>query len=60
MEARKDYRPGNLIIGGGGRGVKRAPEKHGIGSWEVIQGEGDPVAEVYMRKKRESEENDTD
>jgi len=58
MEARKDYRPGNLIVGGGGRGVKIAPAEHGIGSWEIIQGEGDPVGEVHLRKKRESERGD--
>ncbi|KAH8426873.1 T6SS phospholipase effector Tle1-like catalytic domain-containing protein [Aspergillus melleus] len=51
MTADPDYRPGNLIIGGGGRGVKRAPEEYGIGEWVIKDFEGDPVREVYMRKK---------
>ena len=50
MEANPDYRPGNLIIGGGGRGVKKAPKEYGIGNWEVLKGEGDPVGMVYVRK----------
>jgi hypothetical protein len=58
MEARKDYRPGNLIVGGGGRGVKTAPAKHGIGRWEIIQGEGDSVEEVHLRKRHESGRRD--
>lgn len=45
-----NYRPGNLIVGGGGRGVKRAPEKYGIGEWEVCQHEGDLVRQTYVRK----------
>jgi len=55
MQARKDYRPGNLIIGGGGRGVKIAPPEHGIGEWEVLREDGDPVGMVYIRKKRKPE-----
>lgn len=46
------YRPGNLIIGGGGRGVKRAGEKHGVGQWEVCKHEGDLVRQTYIRRKR--------
>lgn len=46
-----NYRPGNLIIGGGGRGRRKAPEGHGIGEWVVYKDEGDPVRETYMRKK---------
>jgi uncharacterized protein (DUF2235 family) len=45
-----NYRPGNLIVGGGGRGVKRAPEKYGIGEWEVCRHEGDLVRQTYIRK----------
>lgn len=45
------YRPGNLIIGGGGRGVRTAPAHHGIGEWEVLQDEGDPIREAYIRKR---------
>ena len=50
MEANPNYRPGNLIIGGGGRGVRKAPKEYGIGNWEVLKGEGDPVGMVYVRK----------
>ena len=50
MEADERYRPGNLIVGGGGRGVRRAPKEKGIGQWEVLKDEGDPVGEVYVRK----------
>ncbi|KAA8646318.1 hypothetical protein EYZ11_008444 [Aspergillus tanneri] len=51
MQVHPDYRPGNLIIGGGGRGVKRAPQEYGIGEWVIHDYEGDPVREVYIRKK---------
>lgn len=50
MMANEGYRPGNLIIGGGGRGVKLAPEKYGIGEWVVKDNHGDPVREIYERK----------
>ena len=50
MKANENYRPGNLIIGGGGRGVRKAPKKDGIGEWEVLRGHGDLVNEVYVRK----------
>ena len=50
MEEDERYRPGNLIIGGGGRGVRKAPKKYGIGEWEVFQHAGDPVREVHIRK----------
>ncbi|OJJ51689.1 hypothetical protein ASPZODRAFT_148926 [Penicilliopsis zonata CBS 506.65] len=50
MQADANYRPGNLIIGGGGRGVRRAPEKYGIGEWVVLRYEGDTVRETYVRK----------
>ncbi|KAL4906185.1 hypothetical protein BDW74DRAFT_139545 [Aspergillus multicolor] len=45
-----NYRPGNLICGGGGRGVKRAPAEYGIGEWVVKSHEGCPVRETYVRK----------
>ncbi|KAL2126067.1 hypothetical protein VTI74DRAFT_1830 [Chaetomium olivicolor] len=38
MQLDPTYRPGNLIIGGGGRGKRRAPEDMGIGEWD--QGAG--------------------
>lgn len=50
LKADPNYRPGNLIIGGGGRGVKRVPPEYGIGEWVVFKDEGDPVRETYIRK----------
>jgi uncharacterized protein (DUF2235 family) len=50
LKSDPSYRPGNLIIGGGGRGVKKAPAEHGIGEWVVFKDEGDPVRETYIRK----------
>ncbi|KAI0109356.1 hypothetical protein F4776DRAFT_643546 [Hypoxylon sp. NC0597] len=50
MKEDKSYRPGNLIIGGGGRGMRIAPERYGIGEWECVQDHGDPVGEVWIRK----------
>ena len=50
MKANPDYRPGNLIVGGGGRGVRRAPPEYGIGEWVVKDCQGHPAKEVYIRK----------
>ncbi|KAK0386007.1 hypothetical protein NLU13_5844 [Sarocladium strictum] len=50
MKEDETYRPGNLIIGGGGRGVRVAPARWGIGEWECVQELGDPVGEIWMRK----------
>ncbi|GAW25831.1 putative short chain dehydrogenase reductase family protein [Rosellinia necatrix] len=50
MKQDDTYRPGNLIIGGGGRGLRRAPELYGIGEWECVEGSGDPVDEVWVKK----------
>ena len=50
MQADEKYRPGNLIIGGGGRGVRTAPKEMGIGEWVVLRNDGDPIGEVYVRK----------
>ncbi|KAI3342541.1 hypothetical protein F4824DRAFT_495492 [Ustulina deusta] len=44
------YRPGNLIVGGGGRGMRIAPDEFGIGEWECVEGHGDPVDEVWIKK----------
>lgn len=49
MRHDKEYRPGNLIVGGGGRGVRKAPEHMGTGKWKVLRNEGDPVGEVWVR-----------
>jgi len=42
MQIDSTYRSGNLIIDGGGRDVKSAPGKYGIGSGNC-KNEGDPV-----------------
>lgn len=52
MQADPEYRPGNLIVGGGGRGVRRAPKEMGMGEWVVHIEEGDPVGECYVRAKK--------
>ncbi|KAF2842814.1 hypothetical protein M501DRAFT_984997 [Patellaria atrata CBS 101060] len=52
MEADPTYRPGNLICGGGGRGVRRAPPEFGIGEWVRWERSNiDPISEVYIRAK---------
>jgi len=51
------YRPGNLIMGGGGRGVRVAPVKAGIGEWVVVREEGDIVGECFVRKAKEHKES---
>ncbi|KAL9036253.1 MAG: hypothetical protein Q9214_006216 [Letrouitia sp. 1 TL-2023] len=56
MEANENYRPGNLIVGGGGRGVRVAPKELGMGEWEVLKNHGDPVGEVLVRKKKKAEQ----
>ncbi|KAK8015624.1 hypothetical protein PG991_008512 [Apiospora marii] len=50
MQLDPDYRPGNLIVGGGGRGMRRAPEEYGMGEWDCVAEEGDPVGEVWVKK----------
>ena len=50
MENNPQYRPGNLIMGGGGRGRITAPKNAGIGEWVVVGQEGDVVGERVMRK----------
>ena len=52
MEANEDYRPGNLIVGGGGRGVRKASKELGIGKWSVHKNKGDPVGEVLVRERK--------
>ncbi|CAK7232695.1 hypothetical protein SCUCBS95973_009189 [Sporothrix curviconia] len=44
------YRPGNLIVGGGGRGCRVAPAHYGMGEWECVAEEGDPIGELWMKK----------
>ncbi|CCX29818.1 Similar to Uncharacterized protein YEL023C; acc. no. P39992 [Pyronema omphalodes CBS 100304] len=50
MEADPTYRPGNLLVGGGGRGVRVAPESLGRGEWVVVHDEGNLASEVWMKK----------
>ena len=52
METDPKYRPGNLIIGGGGRGVRFASEEHGTGAWDPMNDAGDPVGECVRRRKK--------
>jgi len=54
MHADHTYRPGNLILGGGGRGVRVAPAKAGIGEWVVMAEEGDVIGECFVRKIKEA------
>jgi hypothetical protein len=49
MEHDDSYRPGNLIVGGGGRGVRKAPESEGMGKWTVVREGGDLVGECFVR-----------
>lgn len=50
MLADPTYRPGNLIVGGGGRGVRRAPKDMGMGKWVVACDHGHHVGECFTRK----------
>ncbi|CEL02140.1 hypothetical protein ASPCAL03312 [Aspergillus calidoustus] len=52
LHANCDYRPGNLIMGGGGRGKLKAPKEEGIGEWTVAAHEGCPLQETYVRKPK--------
>ncbi|OAA57337.1 hypothetical protein ISF_07258 [Cordyceps fumosorosea ARSEF 2679] len=51
MQADEGYRPGNLIVGGGGRGVRIAPKELGIGEWQCVAEPGDPIGEIWTRKE---------
>lgn len=50
MQHDDSYRPGNLIVGGGGRGMRIAPREYGIGTWECVQDPGDPIGEIWVKK----------
>lgn len=51
MELNEKYRPGNLIIGGGGRGVRVASaDAWKPDEWECVAEKGDPVGEIWVRK----------
>ena len=49
MKVNPEYRPGNLIVGGGGRGIRRAPKELGVGKWKVCAYEGDAIRECFVR-----------
>lgn len=49
MQYNPNYRPGNLIVGGGGRGCRKAPEKYGIGEWKKHKNRDDPITETFLR-----------
>lgn len=49
MRADGQYRPGNLIVGGGGRGVRKAPPSAGTGSWRVVRNGGDMISEILIK-----------
>ncbi|KAF2845078.1 hypothetical protein T440DRAFT_502714 [Plenodomus tracheiphilus IPT5] len=51
MLADPTYRPGNLIVGGGGRGVRHAPTDLGMGKWVVTCEDGHHVGECFVRKE---------
>ncbi|KAG6006841.1 hypothetical protein E4U21_006648 [Claviceps maximensis] len=55
MKEDETYRPGNLIIGGGGRGVRRAKPHHGIGDWICVAEPGDAIGEIWTKKPRGDE-----
>lgn len=52
MFADETYRPGNLIVGGGGRGVRHAPSEMGIGKWVCHCEDRHPVGECFVRKEK--------
>lgn len=52
MQMDEKYRPGNLIVGGGGRGCRFAPAEYGTGDWVCVANSGDPVEEVWMKRDR--------
>jgi hypothetical protein len=60
MEVDPDYRPGNLILGGGGRGKVVAPKDAGIGVWIPAGHEGDFVRARVVRQPREKKEKNGD
>jgi len=50
MKSCPEYRPGNLIVGGGGRGVRKAPARYKTGEWVSHMWPGDHVKETFVRK----------
>jgi hypothetical protein len=54
MDVDPNYRPGNLIVGGGGRAPRNAPAEMGTGDWMSAEGKGDLVGETLKRKKKDN------
>ncbi|KAL3476168.1 hypothetical protein BJX99DRAFT_247023 [Aspergillus californicus] len=54
LHGNPEYRPGNLIMGGGGRGKKQAPKEYGTGEWIVAGYEACPLQKTYIRKPEQS------
>lgn len=54
MQDNEGYRPGNLIIGGGGRGVRHAPGEYNkiLDDWTCVADRGDPIGEIWMRREK--------
>ena len=59
MQHDENYRPGNLIVGGGGRCKRRAPADAGMGKWEVAEDEkGHPIGEIWVRVQKSGKEKE--
>ncbi|CAN8105491.1 unnamed protein product [Discula destructiva] len=54
MQQDRSYRPGNLIVGGGGRGCRVAPDSYGMGDWDCVENQGDPVGEIWKKRSNGS------
>lgn len=50
MKVYEKYWLGNLIIGGGGRGVRCVGEEYGIGDWVCVEKDGCLIGEIWMKR----------
>jgi hypothetical protein len=50
LRKHQNYRPGNAIIGGGGRSARTAPAAYGIGQWNVCRYADDPIRETWKKR----------
>ncbi|KID85855.1 oxidoreductase, short chain dehydrogenase/reductase family [Metarhizium guizhouense ARSEF 977] len=55
----ESYRPGNLIMGGGGRGKRRAPKEYGIGDWVCVDEPGDAIGEIWVKRGHAGKQTDS-
>ncbi|KAH0595440.1 hypothetical protein MHUMG1_06615 [Metarhizium humberi] len=55
----ESYRPGNLIMGGGGRGRRRAPKEYGIGDWVCVDEPGDAIGEIWVKRGHAGKQTDS-